>query len=269
LGILKTCKLLNIIEKQLGLNGMESKKHLLLEFANPIRIEILQQLNFSPLSFTDVSKKLDISNSEVSRHLNRLIEQKFVEKEIGSKKLKLTTFGELMVTIFAPLDFIFHHAEYFQEHDLLNLPTSFIRDLDHLSDSQLIKGTGNVMLKLQEITEALKEDVWVMTDQAFPFGKEMMNTRYIVSPEMAKYRPNIKNVNRSTIARVLPQISTALLIADGDVGMLFFPDNHGNPDFSEGFYVSQEDKLGMEFILRIWNYYWEKGDIITDLLTFF
>ncbi len=235
-----------------------------MEFANPIRIEILQQLNYASFSFTSLSKKLNISNSEVSRHLNRLIEQRLVQKERGSKKLSLTSFGELMITAFAPLDFILHHAEYFQEHGLFNLPTSFIRDLDQLSDSELIQGTGNVMLKLQEITEALKEEVWVMTDQAFPFGKQMMDTRYIVSPEMAKYRPHIKDYNRSTVARVLPHISTAVLIADGETGVLFFPDNHGNPEFSQGFYVKKENKLGLEYILRLWDHYWEKGEVVSE-----
>jgi DNA-binding MarR family transcriptional regulator len=243
---------------------MDLKKHLIIEFANPIRIKILQELGLSPSSFTNLAKMLNISNSEVSRHLNRLTEQRFVQKELGSKKLKLTSFGELMITIFAPIDFIFHHAKFFQEHDLVNLPTSFKRDLDQLTDSELIQGTGNVMLKLQEITEALNEEVWVMTDQAFPFGKPGMDTRYIVSPEMAKFRPNVTDVNRSTIARLLPHISTAMLVADKESGMIFFPDNQGNPDFSQGFYVKKENKLGLEYILRVWNYFWEQGEVITE-----
>ncbi|MHA1975842.1 MAG: ArsR family transcriptional regulator [Candidatus Hodarchaeales archaeon] len=242
---------------------MNSKKHLITEFANPIRIEILQQLSLSPISFTDLSKRLNISNSEVSRHLNRLTEQRFVHKELGSKNLKLTSFGELMITVFSPLDFIFHHAEFFQNHDLTNLPSLFKHDLDQLIDAELIQGTGNIMLKIQELTEALKEEVWVMTDQAFPFGKQGMDTRYIVPPEMAKYSPNIEDFNRSTIARVLPHISIALLVADKESGMIFFPDNHGNPDFSQGFYVKKENELGIEYIRRLWNYFWEKGKALT------
>ena len=243
---------------------MDPKKHLIMEFANPVRIEILHQLSNSPSTFTSLSKMVNISNSEVSRHLNRLTEQGFVKKELGSKKLKLTPFGDLMITVFAPIEFIFRHVEFFKEHDLINLPTSFIHDLNQLDESELIQGTGNIMLKLQEITEGLQEEVWVMTDQAFPFGKQGMDTRYIVSPEMAKYRSNIENFNRSTIARVLPHISIAMLIADRNTGMLFFPDNQGKPDFNQGFYVKEEHKEGIEYILRIWNYFWEIGEGITE-----
>jgi predicted transcriptional regulator len=235
-----------------------------MEFSNPIRIEILQQLSLSPSTFTNLSKMVNISNSEVSRHLHRLTEQGFVQKEVGSKKLQLTPFGELMITVFAPIEFIFHYVEFFREHDLINLPASFIRDLNQLNDSELIQGTGNVMLKIQEITEGLQEEVWVMTDQAFPFGKQGMDTRYIVSPEMAKYRPQVKDFNRSTLARRLPHISVALLIADRETGILFFPDNHGKPDFSQGFYIKKENKPGIEYILQIWNYFWEKGEEVAE-----
>ncbi len=240
---------------------MDSKKKPILEFANPIRIDILQKLSIFPSSFTSLTKQLAISNSEVSRHINRLIEQKLVEKESGSKNLKLTSFGELLIGVYSPLDFIFYYADYFKEHDLIDLPISFLRNLDYLMNSELIQGSGNVMLKLQEITEGLKSEVWIMTDQAFPVGKLSMDTRYLVPPEMAKFRPNIENFNRSTLARVLPHISTALLVADGETGMIFFSDTKGTPDFTKGFYVQKGDEEGIKYLLRIWEYYWERGEI--------
>jgi hypothetical protein len=55
-----------------------------------------------------------------------------------------------------------------------------------------------------------------------------------------------------------------MLVADKESGMIFFPDNQGNPDFSQGFYVKKENKLGLEYILRVWNYFWEKGEVITE-----
>ena len=69
---------------------MESRNLLISELANYTRIEILNSLHEFPTTFTDLSKKLNISNSEVSRHVTRLTEHGFVQKDTSSRKFELT-----------------------------------------------------------------------------------------------------------------------------------------------------------------------------------
>ncbi|MHA2226869.1 MAG: ArsR family transcriptional regulator [Candidatus Hodarchaeales archaeon] len=241
---------------------METRNLLISELANSIRVEILNSLHEFPTTFTDLSKKLNISNSEVSRHVTRLTEHGFVQKDISSRKFELTPLGKLITILFDPIDFVFHQAEFFRSHDVTDLPISFIRDLDLLDGCELIHGTGHVMLKLQEIHEDVKQEIWVMTDQPFPFGKPGLDVRYIVSPKMAKYKPEVKDINRSTKARVLPKISISSLILDQEVAMIFFPDRQGNPDYDSGFFAKKDNSTGLEYIKRIWNYFWEIGELV-------
>jgi len=53
---------------------------LLSTFANLNRKNILELLNVTPSTMTGLAKKLEISNSEVSRHLSMLSEHGFVIK---------------------------------------------------------------------------------------------------------------------------------------------------------------------------------------------
>ena len=143
---------------------------------------------------------------------------------------------------------------------MTDLPIPFLRDLDLLTECELIHGTGKVMLKLQEIIEVTKQEIWVMTDQPFPFGKPKLDVRYIIPPEMTKFKPEVKDINRSTMVRVLSKISLSILILDQEVAMIFFPDHKGNPDYNSGFFTKKDNPTGLEFIKRIWNHFWENGE---------
>ncbi|MHA1971896.1 MAG: ArsR family transcriptional regulator [Candidatus Hodarchaeales archaeon] len=240
---------------------MSSNKFLINEISNPVRLEILQKLYNSPVKFTDLAKEIGISNSEVSRHLTRLTEQGFVEKELGTRNFKLAPLGKIVTTLFLPVQFVLEHADYFRTHDL-DLPISFLRDLDSLSESSFIKGTGNVMLKIQKLIEGADNEIWIMTDQQFPFGKPGLDMSYLVTQKLVELGKEVKveDLNRSSRVVILAKISLALIVIDSNKGMVFFSDLQGNPDYSSGFYVDEKDLEGVEYIKRIWSFYWDKGE---------
>jgi len=60
---------------------------LISELSNPIRIKILNLLNENPLILTNITNEIDdVSKSEVSRHLSRLMKHGFIQKEIAAGK---------------------------------------------------------------------------------------------------------------------------------------------------------------------------------------
>ena len=112
------------------------------EFSNPVRLEITKILSEKYSTFTELSKKFNLSNSEVSRHISRLVEQGFIQKLANSKSYELTPLGEIILALFKPIEFIFQYLEYFRTHLISDLPVSLIRDIDVLSKSNFIEGTG-------------------------------------------------------------------------------------------------------------------------------
>ncbi|MFW9993050.1 MAG: ArsR family transcriptional regulator [Candidatus Odinarchaeota archaeon] len=240
---------------------MNDRSFLISEFSSPKRVDILQILVDGPISFTELSNKLDISSSEVSRHLARLTDQGFVKKHQTSRKFELAPLGELASLLFSPLDFVFSQADYFRTHSVTDIPVSLIRDLDVLSTCEMVEGTGFAMLKLPEIINSVRSELRVMTSQPFPWGKPGLDVKYIVPPSMMQFKEQIVRMNRSTEARILPSISISIIITESGEGMLFFPDLEGKTDYDTGFYISKGNKTGQKFIERIWDYFWSTGDI--------
>ncbi|MHA1214717.1 MAG: hypothetical protein ACTSPG_05435 [Candidatus Hodarchaeales archaeon] len=160
-----------------------------------------------------------------------------------------------------PVQFVLQHAEYFRTHDL-DLPVSLLRDLDSLSESLFIQGTGNIMLKIQRLIEGAENEIFIMTDQQFPFGKPGLDISYLVTPKLVELGRDVKveELNRSSQVKILPKISLAIVIADDKTGMIFFPDIKGNPDYSSGFYVDVEKIEALEYIKSVWYFYWNKGE---------
>lgn len=246
-------------------NELKTDKSIVSDFMNPIRITILQLLSKSPSKFSDLAKEMDISNSEVSRHLKRLEQHGFVRKE--SREFILTSFGGLALTLFSPIEFIFKNTKYFHNHSVDDLSLNLIRNINSLIDCELIEGTGNVMLKLQEITESATKSTYLMSNQIFPFGKTGLDVKYLITPKVMQMGKEtaVLNTNRSTDGRILQNVSIAMIMIDENKGMLFFSGSDNKPDFSSGFLIKQEDTIGIQYIKDIWEYFWEKAEIIRDI----
>ena len=100
---------------------MSTRKSLLNDLMNPQRLDVLKYLDDSPATFSELSAKMNISNSEVSRHLSRLTEHRIIKKSSTTRKFELEPLGKLFKRLFSPIDFIFLHGEYFQNHALVQL----------------------------------------------------------------------------------------------------------------------------------------------------
>ena len=65
---------------------MSEYSDLILELSNPISVKILFMLNEKAATLTYIADKLgDISKSEVSRHLSRLMKHGFIHKKCESR----------------------------------------------------------------------------------------------------------------------------------------------------------------------------------------
>ena len=81
---------------------MSDYSDLISELSNPIRIKILLLLNENPATLTNIAEKIgDISKSEVSRHLSRLLEHGFIQKEMpAGRNYEISPFGKVVILNF-------------------------------------------------------------------------------------------------------------------------------------------------------------------------
>lgn len=116
------------------------------------------------LKLSHISKKLDMTVTETSRHMQRLGKAKLVEKTVEGS-YKLTPFGELTLSLLSGFDFVSKHRDYFVTHTISHLPREFISRIGDLTNCTF---TDDVMVGFHEsetnIQEA-QEYVWIITDQ--------------------------------------------------------------------------------------------------------
>ncbi len=244
---------------------MSEYSDLISELSNPVRIKILFMLTEKAATLTDIAEKLgDISKSEVSRHLSRLMKCGFIQKELPSgRKYEISSFGKVLITIFRPIDFIFRYSEYFRTHRIDDLPMHLIREIDVIKDCEFVSGTGEVMFKIKEFQKTPAEERWVMVAAAFPFESvSAKKVNYIFVPEILKREGTTRKAHPKTQfrVRILDNITIAMAFNSLGQGLICFPKTSDDkPDYSEAIII--KDVKGIDFLKKLWEHFWSKGKV--------
>jgi len=231
---------------------------ILSEISNPIRIKILLLLYDEKSTITELKNKIgDISHSEISRHMGRLAKLNFIAKEsIPGRKYELTYFGRITVKLYRPLDFIFQNSEYFEDHQIDNIPEELLHGLHNLEAAELITGTGNLMVKVKNFIESAIKELWIMTNDPFPYEITIRHVYLIISPHVLKYGREVNHEITKYEVHTLTEVNVCILLSDMGHGFLFLPNlNSSNPDFNVGFYVSDPD--GYNYLKELFYHFWQ------------
>ena len=239
-------------------------------FANPNRIRILSLLTDKPYTLTKLTEALgNTSNPVVSRQLTRLAEYGLVEKEsVTGREYVLTSFGNSLVELLYPLEFLFKHQLYFQEHTLDVLPGYLQRDLVALKNATMITGTGNVIVAIKRLVGSTENSMVALIDSAFGnVNNKIKGLKLIVPSDMytnSDFKSRLENLStrlkwEDIAIRIIPSVSLTMSIIDDDKsGLIVFPRRYDyKPDFSIAFEVN--DNNGIEFLKKVWSYYWEQA----------
>ncbi|UCD45075.1 MAG: hypothetical protein JSV27_00785, partial [Candidatus Bathyarchaeota archaeon] len=102
------------------------------ELSSNERMNIMLNLLEERLKLSHVSRKLDMTVTEASRHLQRLSDIQLIEKDVEGM-FGPTRFGRLAIKLLSSLDFISMNKQYFLDHDVSNLPDELISRINELS----------------------------------------------------------------------------------------------------------------------------------------
>ena len=126
---------------------------ILFEISNDIRHNILLLLHENPERMTNISKQLDLTSPEVSRHLSRLSEHKLIEKD-SDNYYHVTKFGEYLLNQLFDLEFITKHRDYFVQHSAVKIPIKYQKRMSELAN---YKPENNFLKFLDFINEKIKQ----------------------------------------------------------------------------------------------------------------
>lgn len=263
----------NVENTQLNrrINGITVVQDFLTLFSSSIRVKILFLLNAQPLSLSQLSEKLgQVSKSEVSRHLARLGDKALIEKEgFSSRNHTLTPFGQSILPLISPLDFINKNEEFFKSRSLTDLPLELIRRIDELREAKMVNGATKAITVIKNCLDATENELWAMYSAAFPFNNDrIQQARLIIKPDYYKdeviprknehLMPNLlrKNVD----FRLMHQITVGMAIFDCKSAVISFPrKNEQSSDLNTLFFVI--DPVGLKYVMDIWEYFWYRAKI--------
>ena len=237
---------------------------LLFELANSDRFKILLLAEKQKLKLSHISKNLDMTVAETSRHLQRLRETKLLEKD-GEGLYKLTPFGQLTLSLTASFDFISKHRDYFEAHTLSHLPYEFKSRIGELANSAF---TDDVMVAFhltEKVIEEAQEYIWILSNQVLvstlPFLEkairrgvkfQLILPKDFIPPPGFKPLPVIPNlIERRTLSRV-----DSVIIVSEKKGRLAFLNKASLMDYT-GF--GSTDAIGHKWCRDLFVHYWEEA----------
>jgi predicted transcriptional regulator len=241
------------------------------EISNEDRLSILYLLKESPMKLTNLAKKLDITNQECSRHLQRLTDANLINKN-QEGDYEITSYGYSSLILQKNQRFLTDHHDYFKDHSMKTLPTKFLSRIGELNDSQLNDDPLIAVHDMEEIMEQAEEYIYSIVDQypanIYQLSEEAWKRNVkIKTLQYKNWEPPqqfldecdetsdaFENARRKglLVERTLNEIPVILFGSEKAV-VIYFPKIDGDFDY-QGF-TSNEER-SKKWCVDLFEYYW-------------
>ncbi len=247
---------------------MEKMHKLLFELSSLERISIMLELRKSELKLSQISRKLEITVTETSRHLQRLNEAMLIQKNTNGH-YKLTQFGSLTLFLLEDLNFVLKHRMYFMEYVISNIPYQFI---DRIGELGQVDYSSEAIKNLEDGEKMIREAqdfVWILSDQVLtstiqPLMEKIKNTfdLRIILPEgkfPTENKSRLPSNNPGIQKRIIQKVD-ALVVLTEKHAIFCLPNQSGRIDYT-GF--SGKDPKFRAWCKDLFLYYWDKAKPVT------
>jgi predicted transcriptional regulator len=252
------------------------------EISNEDRLRILRELGRESLNITGLSRRLDITTQEVSRHVSRLSDVGLTKRS-PEGLYSLTPYGELTLNQIGGLEFTSRYREYFRDHSVAALPSELVSRLGELSGGTFI---DDVMVTVHRIEETIKNaEEYILNlnvpyiASAFPLIGDVLERgvecRFLRTDALAVPEVMMDDRERSIdedlmqrvsatgqyVERLLDQAPVIMYMSEKEVAILTLPMTDGEFDF-HGF--TYGDEKMHRWCGDLFNHYWERSNTIGD-----
>jgi predicted transcriptional regulator len=226
-------------------------------------MDTMLEIQKQRLKLSHISKKLNMTVTETSRHLQRLSEVKLVQKDVEGL-YGLTSLGELTLSMLSGLNFVSQNSQYFLEHDASILPYEFLNRIGELTESSFQNDIISSFAYEEGIFREAVEYIWAMADQVHWSAppiitekiKEGVELRAILPSDIVPpkgYRP-VDGVER----RILKKVDLNIIVTEKEA-TFSLPFLNEKIDYSQ--FVSKDEKF-IKWCHDLFLYYWERAKSI-------
>ena len=244
---------------------MKRLRNLLFELSSEDRLRILLELEKKPMKLTPLSKKLDLTVQETSRHLSRLSDAKLIKKGVDGF-YRPTPYGQHAMKLLSGFEFLSKHREYFTTHTTSRLPNEFVSRIGDLVNCTF---TDDVMVAFHSVDNMIQEAqeyVWILSDQILmstrPFLEEAVKRgvefRVILPEDLIPppgFEPN-PAIDKVMKMRILKRIDVVIAMSEKEARGVVFPTIDEKMDY---FVFGTTDERSYKWCRDLFLYYWERA----------
>ncbi|HTT73269.1 MAG TPA: helix-turn-helix domain-containing protein [Thermoplasmata archaeon] len=237
---------------------------LLFEIASPVRLGILEAVAERPLKHAAIARRLAITGSETTRHLNRLSASGLVTKD-GRGEYSPTPLGTALRAGLPFLEFVQARRAYLRTHSVAALEPRFVARMGELRAATLVQGTYPVVAAQESALQAVRRRIWVVSelrfDRAIPLFREKTqhgtDVRVVRShAHLEAEKRDDRDVLRNFPVRSLPTVPVFLAVLDDQAG-LCLPTGDGAGDLTSMLLVT--DPVGLRWAEELFLSFWERA----------
>jgi len=244
---------------------------LFFELSNEDRMRILRELQKGSVNITGLSRALDVSTQEVSRHVSRFLDRDVVTRD-GSGAYFLTPFGDLVLDQIQGLSFTSEHRDYFREHVLSDLPSNFLCRIGELGGSAFVDDVMLVFHNVERIIVEADEYIWRLTDRynmmSLPRLEEATGRGVqfrLLQTKGFEYPPNWPGVGEvmrearvmgTMKVKISDSANAFIAMSEKEVAVVAFPFANGRFDYL-GFASRDSNVHG--WCAELFKFYWERA----------
>lgn len=236
------------------------------ELQSEYRRAILEFITDSPKRHGEISRELDISPAETTRHLARLVVSDYIEKRPDST-YTISKYGRLLYDQLLNMNYVIDNWDYFEKSELSVIPKEFL-SLPVISEGRIISGPLKVAGELFNMTASSTIFLWSMSRGPMePFIMEHMDKLYqgvdmrFIQQEGEPIPSEFMNELSFRIEfRTCENADFGLFINESRA-LLILPDSKNRLDYSSG--ILGESDTFLRWASMLFESYWSEGNYVS------
>jgi predicted transcriptional regulator len=244
------------------LENSEGVDRVFYELASESRLSILRELLTKNYKMQELARKLDLTDTEAFRQMQRLSEALLIQKQPDGT-YSITQYGKLLMQFSRSFEFAHKFRQCLLTRDIWRLPTPFINRLGELTEVTLNTDSLEMINNIELLISNSTKYLWIIGEKPLNFldakiGKQIqegLTIRLIFDETKRKFFENIPETKGIFEKKVIPIIPATLVLNEkfAGVNLLSIDGREDNAVFYG------KDPAFLRWATDLFLYYWEQG----------
>jgi predicted transcriptional regulator len=245
------------------MEGSEGLDRVFYELASESRLSILLELLAKNYKMQELARKLDLTDTEAFRQLQRLCEALLIQRQ-SDGSYAITQYGRLLMQFSRSFEFASKFKDCLLTRDLWQLPEPFVNRLGELTQASLNTDTIEMLNAADLLIRKIEKYLWVMADKPMNLMDDDITQRFKENPftmrllldersePLFSHVPEIKGILEK---RVVPVLPVAMVMSEKYAGI----NMHSIDGRTDNAIFYGKDPTFLKWVSDLFLYYWEQG----------